>query len=789
MKIGSPTYFEDALQKIYKNKKNQNPNYTIQNEIKFNYENYYIYKDLVITGKILVNSKDINKNTWRQHYDAIYSILCDSIEQKIVQSAMVTVYFHKYNMNINLSIPDYYINLIMWYILVFSDTEIQPGHVVFEKEFTKNSIKKYIDKFLIDPKRKIYTNMELCNIIDGLQTLFKDINNFTMYLSNTMNNEDTVFMMQKDQEFDDLMHTYRYLESNNLAIDEYKQETAKRTNRIIEKFKKDSKSILGFDHCHTDAFRAGEGVNKKQFTEYQVAIGYKPNSEGNIQPKPINRSFINGGLEDPIDYFIESSAGRVAQILTKMNVGESGNFARLLNLNNGDSHLHPDPNYACDSKNYLKLTITDEAFLNKYINRYYKLNPEKGVEYLLRPDPSNKDLIGKTLYFRSPCTCASAARGEGICYRCYGDQAYTNNTINIGRIASEILSSVLTQILLSAKHLLETVVESLNWCDEFKNFFEIDGNTITISEELELKDWKILIDPDNIGIDEDDIIASDEDDEDSAVSFNQYNEYITEFEVQDLNGNTYLITNEKAEKLYISPDLNTIIRKKAEPVDGKISINAEELKEITLFLMNVQNNGLTKTLNQLNRLLNNNTILKNYDLHSWAQAIIDTVIKGGLSINGIHLEVLMHNQIRSADNILERPQWEYPNEKYELVSLNKALTNNPSVTISISYQKVSKLLYNPLTFKKNKPSFMDLFFMERPQKYIRNLEESEVYDLNDDGLIDPLMSVEDNTKITGITNYNNNSQDNIASIDENDDINDDKSNDSSYSDIVDEDEE
>ena len=704
MKIGSPAYFENALQKIYNSNRSRNPNYKISTEARFNYENYYVYKDLVITGKIFINAKDINKNTWRQHYSAIYSILCDGIEQKIVQSAIVTVHFDKYNMNINLSIPDYYMNLMMWYILVFSDTEIQPGHLVFEKEFTKNTIKKYIDKFLIDPKRKIYTNMELCNIIDGLQTLFKDINNFSMYLSNTMNNEDTVFM-------------------------------------------------LGYDHCHTDAFRAGEGVNKKQFTEYQVAIGYKPNSEGNIQPKPINRSFINGGLEDPIDYFIESSAGRVAQILTKMNVGESGNFARLLNLNNGDAHLHPDPNYVCDSKNYLKLTITDEAFLNKYTNRYYKLDPERGVEYLLTPE-SSKDLIGKTLYFRSPCTCASAARGEGICYRCYGDQAYTNNTINIGRIASEILSSVLTQILLSAKHLLETAVESLNWCDEFKNFFEIDGNTITISEELELKEWRMLIDPDNIGIDEDDIAMSDEDDEDSAVSFNQYNEYITEFEMQDVNGNTYLITNEKAEKLYISPDLNSIIRKKAEPVDGKISINAEELKEITLFLMNVQNNGLTKTLNQLNRLLNNNTILKNYDLHSWAQAIIDTVIKGGLSINGIHLEVLMHDQIRAVDNILERPQWEYPNEPYELVSLNKALTNNPSVTISISYQKVSKLLYNPLTFRKNKPSFMDLFFMERPQKYIRNLEESEVYDLNDDGLINPLITVEDNTKITGVNSSN-----------------------------------
>ena len=44
--------------------------------------------------------------------------------------------------------------------------------------------------------------------------------------------------------------------------------------------------------------------------------------------------------------------------------------------------------------------------------------------------------------------------------------------------------------------------------------------------------------------------------------------------------------------------------------------------------------------------------------------------------------------------------------------------------------------------------------MERPQKYIRDLSESEVYDLNDDGLINPLIAVEDNTKITGINNSN-----------------------------------
>ena len=34
------------------------------------------------------------------------------------------------------------------------------------------------------------------------------------------------------------------------------------------------------------------------------------------------------------------------------------------------------------------------------------------------------------------------------------------------------------------------------------------------------------------------------------------------------------------------------------------------------------------------------------------------------------------------------------------------------------YQRLSQTLYNPLTFKKNGASFLDLFFMENPTVYL-----------------------------------------------------------------------
>src|SRR5699024_9375945 len=125
--------------------------------------------------------------------------------------------------------------------------------------------------------------------------------------------------------------------------------------------------------------------------------------------------------------------------------------------------------------------------------RWYRFK-ENGIEYQMSLEPlkDNVDLIGKTLLFRSPETCASRARGHGICYRCYGALAHTNYDINIGKIAAELLSAMLTQRLLSAKHLLETNIKKLRWSDEFFSFFEVDYSNIRLKEDIEWRKWKLV---------------------------------------------------------------------------------------------------------------------------------------------------------------------------------------------------------------------------------------------------------------------------------------------------------
>lgn len=706
-------------------------------------DNYGIYASIVDGKTIEINTNDITKETWEYHYDCIINILRDGIETDVIQKSFIPILFAD-GKTIELSIPDYLLNLIMWYMLIHTNVPIESKHIFFAKEIKKDTIKEYIDRFLIDTSRKRFSNKDLNNIIDDTLHRFHDIDEFAMFLSNTVNLEDNVFLMNKCPEFYECMH----VDVSNVPIEDVKAVGMQYANKAIE-LMKDAKKYIGYDHCLADACRASEGINPKQFKEFTINIGTKPDGRGGVFEKAIPTSFINGGVATPLDYFIESSTGRSAQLIKYNNVGSSGHFARLLGLNNMDSHLCQDSNYDCGSTNFLELTVKDTKTLKMLNNRYYRPNP-RGMERLITRD--SKDLIGKKIYLRSPITCASAARGQGICYKCYGDLAYTvfdaalNFGVNIGRIASENLSSSLTQKLLSAKHLLETFVEKVTWVDKFSELFEIEGNIIKLNSEIDGKDHKLIIDPENIELEneEDDDLSSDED---GAPIFN---EYITEFDV--LEGDTsYPITNDKNIKLYISSELNTVIRKKGEPVDGKICIDFSELKDASaLFIIPIENNELSKTLEHLENLLNKNSTIKGMDIHQMLQAVIDTVIEGGLNIASTHLEVIMSNQCRDAEDILSRPKWYMHNPNYEILSLNRALTCNPSVVISMSYQKVSKLLYNPLTFKKHGASFMDLFFMEKPQYAIKGIDppETEEFKPAPGEFYEPMIFWDDPNKVT-----------------------------------------
>ena len=363
-------------------------------------------------------------------------------------------------------------------------------------------------------------------------------------------------------------------------------------------------------------------------------------------------------------------------------------------------------------------------------------------------------MIGKIIYLHSPMVCASNSSGHGICKRCYGNLYWTNYDINPGKIAAEILSAQLTQTLLSAKHLLETKIVKINWNPEFRDYFDIDINSIKLSEDLldddNTKKYTMIIDPEEVQLvnEEEDTVSFEDDDEDNSGIMEQdsgvYNEYITSFIIRTPEGFDITFGSDDQTELYISTELNNIIRKRALNTDGKINIPLSAFDDSILFYIKINNNEISKTMNDIINIINKSSVTESLTKDEALQSIVDLIIDGNLTIDAVHLEVILSNQIVRPDDVLHKPNWNDPAAQYRMFTLNQALTNNPSVIISLLYKDLHKVLYNPLTFTKNGPSFFDLFFCEQPQVYMSDeLTTDDTSNINESDTNVPLYKVLD----------------------------------------------
>lgn len=684
---------------------------------------YYPYSDLVLTGYQEINTKDITKDNIDMMFDHAINILKDGIETPFVQNMKIHVKFVD-KVDINLSIFDFLFNLMFWRMRVMIDKKIHSIHLFFPDDINSGYCKNYIDNIFIDKNRRDIDIISLNQIIDGTVGKFREFRQFQPYLANSLNLEDTIELMNKYPEFNETIH----LDISNVPLEDVKDFGMQMARKQIE-------YIKNSNHCLSDSFRTGEGVNPKQYKEVAVNIGSKPDGKGSVYPVAINKSFINGGLQTPTEMFIESSNGRVAQILQKNNVGESGEFARKLELNN-QIRLHPDPNYSCSTRNLIKVEMDSEKKLKMYNLRWYREHPN-GLDKFLNYK-KDKHLIGKTLYFRSPMTCSSAARGDGICYKCYGDLAYTNKEVNVGQIAAEGLSSIYTQTLLSAKHLLESNIIKNNWSPGFHDLFTAYFNSVSLRDEegINLKGWMMIID--------EDIKSEDENEE------IDYNYYINSFIVRSPDGEEFKIFTQETDNLYFTDDFLKYALANYNEDNTLIEMNLVDLLQFpSLFVMEIKNNELSQTMNKIKKLIDVKSVMKDYDRDSLLKEFTDTNIMGRITLDAVHFEVIIMNQIRDAENELEKPNWDTPNAEYQILPLSQSLAHNPSISVRLQSTTPSKVFLDPNSRNLYKPSVNDLYFMEQPQEFLENkdmiTEDSKIDDGSEKNIIEPVSF--DNPKI------------------------------------------
>lgn len=448
--------------------------------------------------------------------------------------------------------------------------------------------------------------------------------------------------------------------------------------------------------------RAGTGIKHKQFAEYTIAMSMKPDLSGVTIPIPISSSTLIGGLNKPSYHYIDAIGARKSLIMNKKVMGTAGYFGKVVLLLARTLSLSKTVS-DCNTKHLLPITIENQKMLHKYNGRYYRLDEHKGTTLLIN---SKRDthLIGKTIYLRSPITCACENENE-ICHKCFGTTSLLNFDIADGVTGFEVeeVTKVVNQMILSTKHLLTTISEKIEFNDEFYKFFSITAgevNPILANENVEnLDDWAIWIDPN-------DIEKSDEMDDDSF-----FNTFINgKFYVYNLVTKEYKEISSNGEReMYLTEECLELMKK------GKGFIKFKDMDESTsLFELVIMNNELTKPLYSLIDLLNKSKKDKiSMTYAEMAQEFTNLLLQAGIDAMAISGEIIINRLIREdPDETFGRPDFSRRDiGPYQIYTVLKALEYNKSPLIGLSSQNIKRqLTSDDIVTKKNGTSYIDSLF-------------------------------------------------------------------------------
>lgn len=243
------------------------------------------------------------------------------------------------------------------------------------------------------------------------------------------------------------------------------------------------------DNAVANAARSGM-VTMGQIIQCIGPRGMATDIDSHIFKNAIRTGFAKGlyTLEDMLK---ESRSASKSLYFQKDPMRRSEYFNRNIQLSTATlKNLHPGD---CGSRDYLHVTINNKKLLRDMAGIHY-YDVEAGKELTIWKDSTH--LIGKTLPIRSVLTCQHHDR-YGVCTRCFGELGHSiPKWTNLGHVSASVLQSLVTQLLLSNKHLDSSAVADAIRLSEFdQNFIALGGNenNIYISKGLKGKKFKICI--------------------------------------------------------------------------------------------------------------------------------------------------------------------------------------------------------------------------------------------------------------------------------------------------------
>ena len=437
-------------------------------------------------------------------------------------------------------------------------------------------------------------------------------------------------------------------------------------------------------------------LDPKQMEELYINQGQT--TDGNeVVPVTMNCNGFKGGFNTVRDAYINGMAGRVPEMMNKEYMGSAGYFGRNLHM---FTYGTISPNiWDCGSVNSVKYTI-DEKHLEMLDGRYYYVHGNKGIMRVLHH--TDKHLIGRTLYFRSPIFCNLS---EDCCHVCYGTKALQVGSLKGGFVYTTTrISRDVGQTVLSVKHILHTNAEPILTSPAFDKSFEIVNSDV--------------------------IIKVDDDKFDDDRKFNiLFKENFMDNVCEELiffvgTGKNY----DKYEKVVISNysniSINPIIEE-CSMVDAVI-----EGEEVSCFKLTSAKLGNDKlcTIIPVNKIqteryfeimaMIESKVSKFETVDEGCEAMLQLIYKA-IPILQTHVEIVIRELVKSVDNPMIKPNWLNENEPYRIVRLQEGLNNIESAATAMSFESIYKQLFSKIFDERCKVnrvgahSFSDYIFGDR----------------------------------------------------------------------------
>lgn len=423
-------------------------------------------------------------------------------------------------------------------------------------------------------------------------------------------------------------------------------------------------------------------LKPKQMEELYINFSQIPDGR-NIVPVIMNGNGFKAGYHDLPVFYAGAIAARVPDIMNNEYMGSAGYFARnLMILTYGTISKTV---YDCGSKNPIPVTV-DETVLDMFEGRNYYRQKNDGIMRVLRK--TDKHLIGQKLWFRSPCTCNL---NEDVCHVCYGTVALKVGDLNGGFIyTTNLLTQRVSQNILSAKHLLKTNAERIDYSESFTKYFILESSAVIPNDE---KRFDIYIPEDyQDEITEKLVIYIGKDLEPVEIS-NYASIMIPDTIIDECKDVTidekryYKITSHKV--IELGPAFCIII-----PINLMMT-------QKYMNIMNLFESGISK-----------------YDNIEDVVIELMNLMYGTIPLLSVHGEIIIRDLIRDVNNKLLRPNWleELNNLDYNLTRLKTALQNVESFSTALAFEKTRHHLADHVFDERSAinrvgpSSFTDYFF-------------------------------------------------------------------------------